>query len=261
MRYRALMLGIGAIFVVAGPVFASRAVADDLDECIHGGTDHRVVVCTLVIKAGGLGGHDLASVYLNRGIGYWIAGSLAPSLADIGEAIRLDPTFADAYKKRGEVYYNDGDIDHALADYDEAIRLFPKFAEAYSDRGYAYIHKGDSLRALADLRIAEGLLPPGKMKNEDEAEIKLLRQQANPVAPTAPAPTPSAVRRVALVIGNSAYRAGRFCQPPRRMPSWLARRCGARGSATSPSSMISTAKAWSPPSRLSRARPTPPIGR
>jgi Tfp pilus assembly protein PilF len=52
-----------------------------------------------------------------------------------------------------------GDYDRALADLNEAIRLDPKSVLAFSQRGVLYVHKGDNGRAIADFNEAIGLDP------------------------------------------------------------------------------------------------------
>ena len=56
-------------------------------------------------------------------------------MADLNEAIQLDPTNAIAFLNRGNVYGRKGDNDRAIADYNEAIRLNPKSALAFCNRG------------------------------------------------------------------------------------------------------------------------------
>ena len=76
------------------------------------------------------------------------------ALADLNEAIRLDPAYACAHTNRGRVYAIKRDLDRAMADYDEAIRIDPTFALAYNNRGDAWAGKGDLERALADFNAA-----------------------------------------------------------------------------------------------------------
>jgi uncharacterized caspase-like protein len=81
------------------------------------------------------------------------------AIADYGEAIRLNPSFAQAYDGRGSAYRYKGDFDRAIADYSVAIRLDPSFAQAYDGRGSAYRDKGDFDRAITDLNEAIRLNP------------------------------------------------------------------------------------------------------
>ena len=59
------------------------------------------------------------------------------AIADLDQAIRLKPDFADAYFSRGLAYSDKGDYDRAITDFDQAIRLKPDAAYAYNGRGIA----------------------------------------------------------------------------------------------------------------------------
>jgi len=50
MRFSVLLVGIAALFVVAGPVLVSRAVADDVDTCVYGNGDEKIAACTSAIR-------------------------------------------------------------------------------------------------------------------------------------------------------------------------------------------------------------------
>jgi tetratricopeptide (TPR) repeat protein len=64
------------------------------------------------------------------------------AVADLGEAIRLNPNDPLAPYDRGEVYFQRGDYDRALTDFGEAIRLNPSYARAYLARSRVYAKKG-----------------------------------------------------------------------------------------------------------------------
>ena len=111
-------------------------------------------------------------------------GNRDKAIADLNEAIRLDPKFDRAYCWRGIAYEKNGELDKAIADYTEAIRLDPniplritavampagkraittrlslittmpsdwtrKIHNAYLDRGNTYLTMGDNDKAIAD---------------------------------------------------------------------------------------------------------------
>ena len=56
-----------------------------------------------------------------------------------------------------------GQLDEAIAVYSEAIKLDPSFADAYNNRGTAYESKGDLDRAINDFSIAIDLDPSLRM--------------------------------------------------------------------------------------------------
>ena len=79
------------------------------------------------------------------------------ALVAFSEAIRVDPTFAQAYNGRAVVLALQDEHDKALADCCEAIRLDPRDPEFYRSRGYVYDQMGDDEKAEADLAKAEEL--------------------------------------------------------------------------------------------------------
>ncbi len=97
--------------------------------------------------------------YISRGIAWRKKGDLERALVDFNEAIRLDPKLARAYVSRGIAWTKSGDLDRAIADYNDAIRLEPKLALAYTERGFAWQTKGDLDRAMADYNDAIRLDP------------------------------------------------------------------------------------------------------
>lgn len=196
MRSLRVLVLMAALYIAAGPVFVSRAVADDLDTCAAVAGEEAIAACTRAISSGRLHDHGLAAEYYNRGIKYGSKGDYDGAIADYTEAIRLDPQYADAFGNRANAYrdkrdldraladynealrirpsandyYNRGnanylkeDYDHAIADYTEAIRLDPTFARAYYNRGFAKRAKGDSANASAD--IAKAMLLNPKVGN------------------------------------------------------------------------------------------------
>jgi tetratricopeptide (TPR) repeat protein len=81
------------------------------------------------------------------------------AIADITEAIRLDPGNARAYQERAGAYHQKGDYDRAIADFTKAIQLDSEYHAAYNNRGLAYSHKGEYDNAIADLNHAIRLDP------------------------------------------------------------------------------------------------------
>jgi tetratricopeptide (TPR) repeat protein len=80
-------------------------------------------------------------------------------IANLTEAIRLNPDDAGAYYNRGDAYSErDGD-DQAIADFTKAIRLDSDYIEAYYQRGLSYFQKGDYDRAIADFTTIIRLYP------------------------------------------------------------------------------------------------------
>ena len=81
-------------------------------------------------------------------------GDLDRAITDYSEAIRLNPTNAQAFFGRGVAYAKKGDLDRAIINYTEVIRLEPRNALAFANRGNDYFKKGDFDRAIADFNEA-----------------------------------------------------------------------------------------------------------
>ena len=80
----------------------------------------------------------LANAYNNRGITHSDLGDHAAAIGDYNEAIRIDPNDATAYINRGASHRDLGDHAAAIEDYNEAIRLDPNDANAYNNRGNSH---------------------------------------------------------------------------------------------------------------------------
>ena len=121
--------------------------------------EQRVAACTAVIDGKTETGGRLAGAYCSRGYGLTEQRLLDAALADLDEAIRLDPAYPCPHNNRGRVYAMKRDFDRAISDYDEAIRLQPSFALAYNNRGDARLARGDVPQAMTDFDAAIRLDP------------------------------------------------------------------------------------------------------
>jgi len=100
-----------------------------------------------------------AKRFFSSGTAYYGKGDYDRAIADLTQAIRLDPNYALAYGVRADAYYGKGDYDRAIADYTQAMRLDPNDVIAYFSRGIVYKEKGDYDRAIADFTQAIRLSP------------------------------------------------------------------------------------------------------
>ncbi len=69
----------------------------------------------------------------------------------------VSPGLAGAYEARGLAYIEQSGLDRAIADLAEALRLDPTMVRAWAWRGVVYMLKGDHDRAIADLTEAHRL--------------------------------------------------------------------------------------------------------
>ena len=145
---------LGVALTLAQPAFAQGGSAFDVCVGLRTVPDQRVQACTTVIEGEAEAGRHLAAAYCNRGYGLTEQRNFERALADLDEALRLDPRYACALTNRGRVHALKGDLDRAIADYDVALRIDPAFALAYNNRGDAYFNKGDIDRALTDFSSA-----------------------------------------------------------------------------------------------------------
>jgi len=130
----------------------ARRNVDDRDRCLAPdgvSLEQKLESCTVVIQSAGQTRQVLVAAYHNRSVAYNRKGEYDRAIADLDEAIRLDPKFALAYNNRGVAYKNKGELDRAITDFDEAIRLNPKYALPHDNRGNAYKNKGEYDRAIA----------------------------------------------------------------------------------------------------------------
>jgi tetratricopeptide (TPR) repeat protein len=164
-----------------------------------------------------------ANAFGNRGLSYSKKGDYDSSIADLDMAISLDPKMPSPYNHRGFAYYNKGDFDRAIADFDTAISLNPNYGLAHYNRGAAHEKKNQVGKALADYRLAvanmastenETGVARRRIADIEEkiaaaakaaAEAELAKKQALANAVPTPTAPPPIRKRVALVIGNSAY--------------------------------------------------------
>ena len=132
----------------------SRAMPYLVGEDACGGdeatVDDRLQACSRAIASGKLAPNELARAYKTRAVGWTNKRDPDRAIADLNEAIRLDPRYALAYNNRGDAWSGKRDNDRAIADYGEAIRLSPQFALAYFHRGNAWRAKRNNDRAIAD---------------------------------------------------------------------------------------------------------------
>jgi lipoprotein NlpI len=170
-----------------------------------------------------------------RGLSYFKKKDLPNAKAAFDQVLAFNPEFVDAHYSRGIVNYDMGENDKSIVDYSSAIALNPAHAAAYSRRGMAYEKKQEYQKAIADYRKALASSAEGNIHQQAHAYSRsrltvlgasftapgstattgdtsnTTTASANPKseerAATKAAPVQVNLgRRVALIIGNAAYK-------------------------------------------------------
>ena len=179
---------------------------------------------------------------------------------------------------RGHVYLGKGDLDAALKDYNEAIKINPNYIRAHAARGQLYEKRKDLAAARADYRAASATLTRfddidtgiARRLAKERLAVLMAAVQAPPGAAsakpapgkTAAPPPPSGPRKVALIVGNGAYKnVTPLDNPPRDAKLIADTLRGRRLSDRDAGAAISPATSSSQPCTRSAPRPRRPIGR
>ncbi|UVO37989.1 caspase family protein [Bradyrhizobium arachidis] len=140
----------------------------------------------------------------NRCITYGLMGKYDLAFADCNGLIGKQPKNVFAINNRADVSMMKGDLDSALKDYNTSLQLNPNNVRAHSGRGQIYERRHDLAQARADYRSAAYSLT--KFDELDVARARAIAQERlAALTPQTPGGAPGG-RRVALVIGNGAYR-------------------------------------------------------
>jgi tetratricopeptide (TPR) repeat protein/S1-C subfamily serine protease len=117
--------------------------------------------------------------YFARGIARYGTKDQKGALADLNEAIRLNPEAIEdtAYSVRATIRYAQGDIKGALTDYNEAIRLNPQKAEHIAGRGAIRLQQKDYQGAIADANEAIRLKPEYREAFEFRGAVYFLQKK------------------------------------------------------------------------------------
>lgn len=139
----------------------------------------------------------------NRCITFGMMGKYDQAFADCNGLIEKQPKNAFAINNRGDVSMMKGDLDAALKDYNTAIQINPNNVRAHSGRGQIYERRKDLAQARADYRAAAYSLT--RFDELDVARARAIAQERL-AALTPQTPAGATGRRVALVVGNGAYK-------------------------------------------------------
>jgi tetratricopeptide (TPR) repeat protein len=124
------------------------------------------------------------NVFIRRGNTHFFMGEYDDGIAEFSEAIRLDPTNAEALVNRAGVRnYVLGDHERAIADYDTVIRVDPSWPYVFTARAFAYVAVGQYGRAIDDCDRALRLNPKNNLAQSARCRARLgLGQLADALA-------------------------------------------------------------------------------
>jgi tetratricopeptide (TPR) repeat protein len=135
---------------------------------------------------------------------YTAMGRLDDALADCNSAIEKQPKNQTALNNRADAYAAKGNLDAALKDFNAILALNPNNVRAHTGRGLLFEKRRDLEQARADYRSATFALLPF-----DELDTSIARAAARERLDALTAQGQGAAntgRRIALIVGNGAYR-------------------------------------------------------
>lgn len=151
-------------------------------------------------------------------------GRFDDALADCNTALAKAPNNVYALTGRANAYFGKGNLDAALDDYDQVLRINPNYVRAYVGRGQLFEKRRNPAAARADYRAAASAVAARRDDIETtqaralaKARLEVLLGAVAPAGKVLPsAPQPSGPRKVALIVGNGAYRnVAPLANPPR----------------------------------------------
>jgi hypothetical protein len=98
----------------------------DYQACDSGSGQTAIAACDRAIASGKYTGRSLSILHNDRGYLRMMEGRLDEALADLNEAIRIDPYSAYAHWNRAEIYRHKKEPTSARADYERALSLGPR---------------------------------------------------------------------------------------------------------------------------------------
>jgi tetratricopeptide (TPR) repeat protein len=142
---------------------------DDLDA----DPEQRIKSCTAIIESPQETQERRAGAYFHRALAWRVLDDLQRAIADLTEAIGLNPRYAAAYGWRGNLLVETGEYDRAVANYTDALAVFPDDDGYLGLRGFAHFHRADFPASAADLHRAIELVP-FSIHNDDRAPMLYL---------------------------------------------------------------------------------------
>ncbi len=169
---------------------------------------------------------DGTQVPAYRCITYTSMGRFDDAIADCNTALAKSPTNVYGLTSRGNAYLGTGNLDAALGDYEQALKINPNHVRAYVGRGQLFEKRRNLAAARADYRLAANAVAARREDIDTTLARAIARERLEALLGTAaPAPAgkvlpstpqPAGPRKVALIVGNGAYRnVAPLANPPR----------------------------------------------
>ena len=102
---------------------------------------------------------NLSLVLNKKSIAAQSSGRIEDAIAQLQNAVQLNPTNASLHNSLGAAYDRGTRLDDAMAQFDEAIKLDPTSVTAHKNRGLVLSRKGRSVEAIAEFETALKLKP------------------------------------------------------------------------------------------------------
>ena len=128
----------------AAPAAGSAASTEE-NPCFTGKGSIKDVLdgCAAFLASGSKDTDKLIAAHGNRAIGFSATGNYDAALAELNEAVALDPKQPNTYFMRAAAYEAKKDHDKAIVDLDEAVRLDASRGDFYMLRGIVFGQKGE----------------------------------------------------------------------------------------------------------------------
>ena len=118
---------------------------------------------------------NAVNAYALRGAAKYAKGDLDGALADVEQALMLDPHCTSALASRGTIRQRKGDFNGAIEDLSALTTETPKAVQAWATLGVLRWNKGDFDGALEDFNVVIGLAPNMKEALQYRAAIYIRR--------------------------------------------------------------------------------------
>jgi protein O-GlcNAc transferase len=128
-----------------------------------------------------------AEAYETLGLAYTEQGDWPAATTHLQRALELDPTLAVGRNHLGRLYMAQGRIDAAIATFQQLVAQHPNASEARHNLAVAYAHRGDQEQALTAFRAAIRLRPDFYAARLDLAALALdMRRPQDAIEALAP---------------------------------------------------------------------------